>query len=74
MAAAILALSWDMGLRPRAVLTSLGTPGFNYVDGRHCYSGGTPVNAWEIDPAGYSSARPYDSVKLQVKKVVIHSS
>lgn len=76
MAAAILALEWDVGFKPRAVLTSLGTLEFNYVDGRHCYSGGVPVNAWEIDPAGYSSAsaRPYDSIKLQVKKVVIHSS
>lgn len=76
MAAAILALSWDVGLKPRAVLTSLGTLEFNYVDGRHCYSGGVPVDAWEIDTAGYSSAsaRPYDSIKLQVKKVVIHSS
>lgn len=76
MAAAILALSWDVGLKPRAVLTSLGTLEFNYVDGRHCYSGGVPVNAWEINPAGYSSAaaRPYDSIKLQVRRVVIHSS
>lgn len=76
MAAAILALEWDVGLKPRAVLTSLGTLEFNYVDGRHCYSGGVPVNAWEIDPTGYSSAaaRPYDSIKLQVKRVVIHSS
>lgn len=75
MAAAILALSWDVGLKPRAVLTLLGTLEFNYVDGRHCYSGGVPVNAWEIDPTGYSSAsvRPYDSIKLQVQKVVIHS-
>lgn len=76
MAAAILALSWDVGLKPRAVLTSIGTLEFNYVDGRHCYSGGVPVDAWEIDPQGYSSAaaRPYDSIKLQVRKVVIHSS
>ena len=76
MAQAILDLVWDVGLKPRAVLTSLGTLEFNYVDGRHCYSGGVPVNAWEIDPAGYSSAsaRPYDSIKLQVQKVVIHSS
>ena len=76
MAAAILALEWDTGLKPRAVLTSLGTLEFNYVDGRHCYSGGVPVNAWEIDSTGYSSAsaRPYDSIKLQVKKVVFHSS
>ena len=76
MAQAILDLVWDVGLKPRAVLTSLGTLEFNYVDGRHCYSGGVPVDAWEIDPAGYSSAsaRPYDSIKLQVQKVVIHSS
>ena len=76
MAAAILALEWDVGLKPRAVLTSLGTLEFNYVDGRHCYSGGVPVNAWEVDPAGYSSAsaRPYDDIKLQVQKVVIHPS
>ena len=76
MAAAILALEWDVGLKPRAVLTSLGTLEFNYVDGRHCYSGGVPVNAWEVDPAGYSSAsaRPYDEIKLQVRKVVFHSS
>ena len=76
MAAAILALTWDVGLKPRAVLTSLGTLEFNYVDGRHSYSGGVPVDAWEIDPAGYSSAasRPYDDIKLQVRKVVIHPS
>ena len=76
MAAAILAFSWDVGLKPRAVLSSLGTLEFNYVNGRHCYSGGVPVNAWEIDPAGYpsASARPYDSIKLQVKKVVFHPS
>lgn len=76
MAAAILALTWDVGLKPRAVLTSLGTLEFNYVDGRHCHDGGVPVNAWEVDPAGYSSAsaRPYDEIKLQVRKVVIHSS
>ena len=76
MAQAILALEWDVGLKPRAVLTSLGTLEFNYVDGRHCYSGGVPVNAWEVDPAGYSSAsaRPYDDIRLQVQKVVIDSS
>lgn len=76
MAQAILDLVWDVGLKPRAVLTSLGTLEFNYVDGRHCYSGGVPVNAWEIDPAGYSSAsvRPYDDIKLDVLKVVFHSS
>ncbi len=76
MAAAILALTWDAGLKPRAVLTSLGTLEFNYVDGRHCHSGGVPVDAWEVSAAGYPSAtaRAYDSAKLRVRKVVIHSS
>lgn len=76
MAAAILALKWDVGLKPRAVLTPLSALELNYVDGRHCHDGGVPVNAWEIDPAGYSSAtaRPYDDIKLRVRKVIIHSS
>ncbi|MBQ9002340.1 MAG: hypothetical protein IJ087_10845 [Eggerthellaceae bacterium] len=76
MAAAILALTWDVGLKPRAVLTSLGTLEFNYVDGRHCYSGGLPVDAWEVSTTSYASqsARPWESVKAAVRKVVIHSS
>jgi hypothetical protein len=34
------------------------------------------VKPWEVDPAGYSAAasRPYDSITLQGKKVVIHPS
>jgi len=34
------------------------------------------VNAWEIDPAGYSSAtaRPYDGIKPRMKKVVFDTS
>ena len=76
MARAILDLTWDVGLKPRAVLTSLGTLEFNYVDGRHCHDGGVPVDAWEVSTAGYSSAtaRAYDSAKLKVRKVVIHPS
>ena len=76
MAQAILDLVWDVGIKPRAVLTSLGTLEFNYLDGRQCTSGGVPVNAWEVDPAGYSSAasRPYDDIKLQVQRVVIDPS
>lgn len=53
MAPAILALQWDVGLKPRAVLTLLGTLEFNYLDRRQHTSGGVPVNAWGIDPAGY---------------------
>ena len=76
MAAAILALTWDVGLKPRAVLSSTGVLEFNYVDRRRIVSGGVAVDAWEVSTAGYSSAgaRPWDSVKLQVKRVVIDSS
>lgn len=76
MAAAILALTWDVGLKPRAVLTSLGTLEFNYGDGRHCYSGGVPVDAWEVSDTSYASttARPWDGVKGDVLRVVIDDS
>jgi len=76
MAAAILALSWDVGLKPRAVLSSTGVLEFNYVDRRRIVSGGTPVDAWEVSTSGYSSAasRPWESSKLLVKKVVFDSS
>lgn len=76
MAQAILDLVWDVGLKPRAVLTSTGTLEFNYLDGRQSTSGGVPVDAWEVDPAGYSSAaaRPWDTARTQVRRVVIHPS
>ena len=76
MAAAILALTWDVGLKSRAVLSSTGVLEFNYVDRRRMVSGGVPVDAWEVSTTGYSSAgsRPWDAVNLQVKKVVIDSS
>jgi len=76
MAAAILALTWDVELKSRAVLSSTGVLEFNYVDRRRMVSGGVPVDAWEVSTTGYSSAgsRPWDAVKLQVKKVVIDSS
>lgn len=76
MAAAILALSWDTGLKPRAVLLADGTLEFNYLDGRQSTIGGTPVSAFEVDPAGYTSAtaRPWDDVRLDLTRVVIDSS
>lgn len=73
MAPAILALTWDTGLKMRAILLADGTLEFNYRDGR---SSDVPdaviLDAWEVDAAGYSSAgaRPWDDVKLDVKRVV----
>ena len=74
MAAAILALSWDSGLKVRAILTDDGTLEFNYRNGRSS-DVGTIDQCWEVDPAGYSSdtARPWHAARSQVKKVVFDS-
>ncbi len=67
MAPAILALVWDVGVKLRALLLDDGTLEFNYRDGRSTsVPGATIVKAWEVNPAGYSSAgaRPWDDDKL----------
>lgn len=75
MAQAILDLTWDVGLKPRALLLSDGTLELNYLDRRRSTLGGTIVQGYEAY-GGYASAsaRPWESVKLQVKRVVIDSS
>lgn len=73
MATAILALVWDVGVKIRALLLADGTLEFNYRDGRSSdVPGAVILDAWEVDPAGYGSAgaRPWDDVKLSVKRVV----
>lgn len=73
MAPAILALSWDAGVKMRAILLSDGTLEFNYRDGRSSdVPGAVILDAWEVDPAGYGSAgaRPWDDDKLSVTRVV----
>ena len=76
MAAAILALEWDVGYKVRALLLSDGTLEFNYYDRRRTIHGGTIQQVFEVDTNGYSSAsaRSWDSVKLLVRKVYIDSS
>ncbi len=76
MAAAILALEWDVGYKVRALLLSDGTLEFNYYDRRRTIHGGTIQQVFEVDTNGYSSAsaRSWDSIKLLVKKVYIDSS
>ena len=73
MAAAILALGWDVGYKIRGLLLDDGTFEINYYERRTSVTGGRIVQVFEIDPAGYSSAsaRSYDSIKLLVKKVYI---
>ena len=73
MAPAILALSWDVGVKIRALLLADGTLEFNYRDGRSSdVPGAVILKAWEVDPAGYSSAgaRPWDDDKLSVTRAV----
>lgn len=73
MAPAILALSWDVGVKMRALLLADGTLEFNYRDGRSSdVPGAVILKAWEVDPAGYSSAgaRPWDDDKLSVTRAV----
>lgn len=75
MAAAILALEWDVGYKIRALLLDDGTLEINYYERRTSVTSGRIVRVFEIDPAGYSSAsaRSYDSIKLLVGKVYIDS-
>lgn len=73
MAPAILALSWDVGVKMRALLLADGTLEFNYRDGRSSdVPGAVILKAWEVEPAGYSSAgaRPWDEDKLSVTRAV----
>ena len=76
MAAAILALEWDVGYKIRALLLDDGTLEINYYERRTSVTGGRIVQVFEINPAGYSSAsaRSYNSIKLLVKKVYIDST
>ena len=76
MAPAILALSWDVGVKIRALLLADGTLEFNYRDGRSSdVPGAVILKAWEVDPAGYTSAgaRPWDDDKLSVSRAVFDS-
>lgn len=72
MAPAILALSWNTALKPRALLLSNGSIEFNYREGvSTSYYGVEIINAWEINPAGYNSAseRPWDKDKQAIYSV-----
>ena len=76
MAQAILDLEWDVGYKVRALLLTDGTFEINYHERRQSDTGGTIAQVFEVDTAGYASAsaRSWDSIKLQVKKVYIDSS
>lgn len=74
MAQAILDLTWDTGLKIRAMLLTDGTLEFNYRDGRSSDVGAIS-QCWEVDPNGYGSdsARPWHSSRMQVTRAVFDS-
>ncbi len=77
MAAAILALEWDVGLKPRAVWLADGTLEFNYLEKRRSATSTAKVlTAWEVSADGYASAsaRPWDTIKGEVLRVAIDDS
>lgn len=76
MAAAILALEWDAGLKVRALLLDNGRLEFNYLDGRRSAIGGTILQSFAVDAAGYASAdaRPWKDIRTEVRTVYLHSS
>lgn len=76
MAAAILALEWDAGLKVRVLLLDNGRLEFNYLDGRRSALGGTILQSFAVDAAGYTSAdaRPWKDIRTEVRTVYLHSS
>lgn len=76
MAAAIRALEWDVGLKPRALLLEDGTLEFNCLGRRASTLGGRVLVAWEVATDGYdySSDRPWDGCKQEVVRVVFDGS
>ena len=77
MAAAILALEWDAGLKARALLLEDGTLELNYLERRRAVSSiAKVVSVWEVPEAAFASAsaRPWDSAKAIVTRVAIDAS
>lgn len=71
MAAAILALERDAGLKVRALLLAGGVLEFNYLDLRRSVTGAPVEQGFDVDPAGYSSAdaRHWRGVRGEVVSV-----
>lgn len=72
MPEAILALTWDTGVKMRALLLDNGTLEFNYRDGRSTdVAGAAIVDAWEVPVAGFESYsdRGWHGVRDEVSRV-----
>ena len=76
MAAAILALEWDAGLKLHALLFDNGRLEFNHLDERRSAIGGTILKSFAVDTAGYTSAdsHPWKDIRTEARAVYPHSS
>lgn len=77
MGDAIRALTWDTGVKMRALLHSDGVMEINYVEGRQLlHSTAEVTNVWEVSTDGYSAYTdlPWYSERASVKKLYIDSS
>lgn len=77
MGDAIQALTWDAGVKMRALLHSDGVMEINYVDGRQSlHSSAAVTNVWEVSTAGYASYTdlPWYAERNAVKKLYIDPS
>jgi hypothetical protein len=77
MAQAIRDLSWDTGLKPRAVLYNGGRNlELNYLDGPQTYFGDAVERSWELSPAGYAKDTdvPWHDYREQIAFVRVDPS
>ena len=76
MPAAIRALTWDTGVKMRALLLSDGTLELNYRDGRSSdVEGAVILEGWEIPAEGFSSSSdiPWRTRRSEVLRALIDS-
>ncbi|MCI1933835.1 MAG: hypothetical protein LKJ31_01865 [Atopobiaceae bacterium] len=77
MAQAIRDLSWDTGLKPRAVLYNGGKNlELNYLDGPQTYYDDAVERSWELSPTGYASDTdvPWHDYREQIAFVRVDPS
>ena len=76
MAAAILALEWGGGLKPRALLLDDGTLELNYLDRKRSSLGRPIVRSWDVAPEGYQSPEqcPWNDSRDDISHVTFDAS
>ena len=76
MTPAILALTWDAGVKLRMLLTDDYAMEVSYLDSARSTRGANVVKSFLVDPTGYTGAtlRPWDAAKAEVDTVYIDAS